>query len=297
MVPKVEGSRPSVHPTSKLFVTPRWTSFRGFVLVYMIDDQLKELLDAEISAMNRPEFVDDDPVRFPRMFDDLRDIEITALLVSSIAWGKRSMILRDAERMLAMMDWQPYRYTMERGYEELPDHYNIHRTFFTDNLVHFLRGLRLIYSHYDSLDAFASANGVGQSEYPSWKLASMLNAAFAEANNGRNDSRCLPLSIETTALKRLNMALRWLVRNDGIVDLGVWHAISPDMLYIPLDVHVANVSRGLGLLTRKSNDRRAVIELTEALRRFNAVDPVVYDFALFGIGVTGRQGDCDFLTV
>jgi len=262
----------------------------------MIDNQLKELLDNEVAAMNRPEFIDDDPVRFPRMFDDLRDIEIAALLVSSIAWGKRPMILRDAERMLAMMDWQPYRYTMERGYEEIPARYNIHRTFFSDNLVHYLRGLRSIYSRYDSLDAFAAATGAGKSEFPAWKLASMLNAVFAEANNGLGDSRCLPLGIETTALKRLNMALRWLVRDDGIVDMGVWHSIRPDRLFVPLDVHVGNVSRDLGLLTRKSNDRRAVIELTETLRRFNAADPVVYDFALFGIGVTGRRGDCDFLT-
>ncbi|MDE6289081.1 MAG: DUF2400 domain-containing protein, partial [Muribaculaceae bacterium] len=102
------------------------------------------------------------------------------------------------------------------------------------------------------------------------------------------DSRCLPLGLETTALKRFNMALRWLVRNDGIVDLGVWTALTPAMLRIPLDVHVGNVSRALGLLERKANDRRAVEELTARLRTFCPEDPVKYDFALFGAGVAAR---------
>lgn len=255
----------------------------------MLDTDLKNLLDRESAAINNTEFINDDPVRFPRMFDDQRDIEITALLVSSIAWGKRSMILRDAERMLSLMDMQPYNYLMDRGYEELPAHDNIHRTFFTDNLAHYLRGLHAVYNRYDNLDAFAASQGVGDTELPAWTLASLLNNVFAEANNGHGDSRCLPLNTDQTALKRLNMALRWLVRKDGIVDLGIWNSIRPDQLFIPLDVHVGNVSRDLGLLTRRANDRRAVIELTERLRQFNPDDPVVYDYALFGIGVHSKR--------
>ena len=87
------------------------------------------------------------------------------------------------------------------------------------------------------------------------------------------------------------MAIRWLVRNDGIVDLGVWRSISPDKLFIPLDVHVGNTARRLGLLKRKSNDRKAVEELTSVLRGFNPQDPVLYDFALFGIGINKLDTD------
>ena len=81
------------------------------------------------------------------------------------------------------------------------------------------------------------------------------------------------------------MALRWLVRNDGIVDMGVWNAIKPSQLYIPLDVHVGNTARELGLVTRKANDRRTTVELTETLRAMRPDDPVFYDYALFGIGI------------
>ena len=98
-------------------------------------------------------------------------------------------------------------------------------------------------------------------------------------------SRCLPQNLSTTALKRVNMALRWLVRDDGIVDMGIWDVIKPSQLFIPLDVHVGDVSRELGLLSRKSDDKRAVLELTGHLRRFNPSDPVIYDYALFGIGM------------
>ena len=254
------------------------------------DIDLRDLLDTEAASINNPAFIDEDPVQFPRRFDDLRDIEITSLLVSSIAWGKRSMILRDADRMLSMMDNSPYRFVVEQGYRDIPDNLNIHRTFFTENLKHFLAGLHVLYKTYDTLDNFCRATGAADSEFPAWKLAENINIILADANNGNTDSRCLPLNTNQTALKRLNMALRWLVRNDGIVDLGVWKSLTPAQLFIPLDIHVANVSRDLGLLSRKSNDRKAVIELTERLRKFRPDDPVYYDYALFGIGVTGRRG-------
>lgn len=250
-------------------------------------DDIKELLDREVARYNRPEFIEDDPVQFPHLYKDKRDIEIASLLVSTIAWGKRPMICRNASRMMALMEHRPYDYVMDGGFEELPDG-NIHRTFFNANLKHYLRGLRLVYTRYGSLEDLAVACGAPSSEAPAWTLAAALNGILCEANDGCTDSRCLPLGLETTALKRFNMALRWLVRNDGIVDLGVWTALTPAMLRIPLDVHVGNVSRALGLLERKANDRRAVEELTSRLRTFCPEDPVKYDFALFGAGVAAR---------
>ena len=106
-----------------------------------------------------------------------------------------------------------------------------------------------------------------------------------EANGGSTNSRCLPTKLNNTALKRINMALRWLVRDDGIVDMGVWNAIKPSQLFIPLDVHVGNTARALGLITRKANDKKTVLELTDILRQMRPSDPVVYDYALFGIGI------------
>ena len=237
--------------------------------------------------MNSPEFIYADPVQFPRRFSRPEDIEIVALLSATIAWGNRKMICSNCEKMLSLMDYDPYRYMMDEGYEELPD-MNIHRTFFSKNLRYYLRGLNFIYSKYGSLHDFAKHMAISSSEFPSWKLVEEMNKVFAEANNGESDNRCLPGNLQNTALKRINMALRWLVRDDGIVDMGVWNVIKPSQLFIPLDVHVGNVSRELGLLTRNANDRKATIELTEVLRKMRPEDPVWYAYALFGIGVERR---------
>lgn len=253
----------------------------------MTERDLKDLLDTEAARINSPSFVEDDPVQFPRRFYDLRDIEISALLCASIAWGNRKMICRDCERMLALMDNNPYKYVIDEGYEDLPDEMNIHRTFFAKHFKHYLRGLRAIYTRHDSIHDFGKAKSIATAEAPAWKLVEEINSVLEEVSPGRQDiaARCLPQNLATTALKRVNMALRWLVRNDGIVDMGVWNVLTPAQLYIPLDVHVGDISRELGLLTRKANDRRAVDEVTRHLRRFNPTDPTIYDFALFGIGM------------
>lgn len=249
-----------------------------------ISSDLRMLLDSEAARINSPAFIGADPVQFPRRYTDLRDIEITALLCSSIAWGNRRMICRDCDRMLALMGHDPYHYVMDRGYEDLED-FNVHRTFFTRNLRHFLRGLHRIYAAHGSLQDFARSRAVGEAELPAWALAEAVNAQLREANGGADDSRCLPINLEATALKRLNMALRWLVRDDGIVDMGVWDVIRPSQLFIPLDVHVGNTARDLGLITRRSNDRRTVLDLTRTLAALRPDDPAWYDYALFGIGI------------
>lgn len=248
---------------------------------------LKALLDSEAARINNTDFIAADPVQFPRKFDRQADIEIAALLAATLAWGNRTMICRDCTRMFALMDWQPHRYVMDRGYEDLPE-MNIHRTFFARNLRHYLRGLHDIYTRHPTLEDFAAASCIQHTETPSWALAQALNEALNQANDGVSDSRCLPLNLDTTALKRLNMALRWLVRDDGIVDMGVWKVIKPSQLFIPLDVHVGNVSRQLGLLDRRANDRRAVMQLTDALRAMRPDDPVFYDYALFGLGIEAK---------
>lgn len=256
----------------------------------MTDNEMRELLDREARRFNTPAFIADDPVQFPRRFSSLADIEITSLLASAIAWGNRKMIVRDIEKLLGIMDHQPHAYLMERDWLTLPDA-NIHRTFFTRDLRAMLRGLYPIYKEYGTLQTYAAARGVGESTAPAWELARIINDSLIRENIGQKDvilSRCLPQNLADTALKRLNMALRWLVRNDGIVDLGVWDVIKPSQLYIPMDVHVGNVSRELGLLSRKANDRRAVEDLTSTLRHYNPADPVLYDFALFSLGITAK---------
>ena len=261
-----------------------------YIYILMSISDIKELLDFEATRINHVDFIKDDPVQFPRRFERLQDIEIAAVLSATIAWGKRTMICNNCNKMLGLMDNQPYNYVMDKGYEELPD-MNIHRTFFARNLRYFLRGLNRIYTKHCSLHDFAKSVGISNSEFPSWKLVENMNRLLIQVNNGEKDSRCLPGNLENTALKRINMALRWLVRDDGIVDMGVWNVIKPSQLFIPLDVHVGNVSRDLGLLTRKGNDRKATIELTIELRKMRPDDPVWYDYALFGIGINNKKKD------
>lgn len=249
-----------------------------------ISKDIRDLLEQEAARINNPDFIEKDPVQFPRRFERLQDIEIMAFLASMIAWGNRKMICRDIEKMISLMDGEPFKYLMDKGYEDLDPQMNIHRTFFASHFQHFLRGLRKIYEGYGSLDNFSKLNKVGEDEAPAWKLVELINKKLYD-ENGASSSRCLPLNMKTTALKRVNMALRWLVRDDGIVDLGVWKSIPKSKLYIPLDVHVGNVSRELGLLSRKANDRKSVVELTEKLRALRPEDPAYYDFALFGIGI------------
>lgn len=239
----------------------------------------------EARRINAPSFIADDPVQFPRMCASQADAEICALLVSTISWGRRTMICRNGRRLLELMNHAPHRFMMERAYEALDDRLNIHRTFFAANLKNYLRGLRLIYNAYPTLDAFAAARGVAGAELPSYRLAELIGAAVAEANDGCADSRCLPLNLRTTALKRLNMALRWLVRDDGIVDLGLWRSISPRQLLIPLDVHSAATARSLGMIRRAATDRKALMELMDAARQICPDDPALLDYALFGIGM------------
>ncbi len=245
---------------------------------------LKDFLDREARRINSPDFIAHDPVQFPRRFSRLQDIEIVSLLCATIAWGNRKMICSNCEKMLAIMENDPYAYVMDRAYEALPDRLNIHRTFFAANFKNMLRGLRQIYVTHDSLHDFARHHHVELDAEPAWKLVEHIQHEFFRAN-GCHDSRCLPTKLADTALKRVNMALRWLVRDDGIVDMGVWNVITPAQLFIPLDVHVGNTARSLRLITRRANDKRTVLELTEALRRMRPDDPVLYDYALFGVGI------------
>lgn len=251
-----------------------------------IPEEVERLLVEQAELINSTDFIASDPVQFPRRFSDLRDIEIVAILSATIAWGNRKMICSNCEKMLRLMDYQPYAYVADRGFEDLGERFNIHRTFFSDDFYYMLNGLERVYRQYGSINNFAKDREVAASPTPAWRLVELLNAEMLEAN-GTSNPRCFPLGLDKTALKRINMALRWLVRRDGIVDMGVWDCINPAQLFIPLDVHVGNTARALGLLTRRSNDKQAVLDLTETLRTLKPDDPVVFDYALFGIGITG----------
>lgn len=238
--------------------------------------ETKQKLDEWVSVINTPSFIERDPVQFPRRYSNLLDIEVVAFLTATITWGNRKMILNSASRMLAIMGKSPYDYIVSGGYKSLGTR-NIHRTFFEPDFAYLCRGLNYYYSLEDSLEnVFANASTM-------WEGIEKFRLLMAEGNQGAF-SKHISNPGTASACKRLHLALRWLVRNDGIVDLGIWKNISPSSLYIPLDVHVGRISREMNFLDRKQNDRLSVEILTETLRIFSPEDPVKYDFALFGIG-------------
>ena len=245
----------------------------------MKDFEIKEYLDGLVLKNNTKAFIKDDPVQFPHRYSDLRDIEIVSFLVATIAWGNRKMILNSANKMLDMMGKSPYDYVMSGGWEQLDPDKCIHRTFFGRDLKCYCRAFQAMYKipRFARNDKPTLENVFFNEEHDVWRGIENFRNMIAEANG------CASKPNNNSACKKLHMALRWLVRDDGIVDLGVWKKLKPKDLMIPLDVHVARVSRDLGLIERKSNDRKAVELLTAKLREFDPNDPVKYDFALFGV--------------
>jgi uncharacterized protein (TIGR02757 family) len=249
------------------------------------DKSLVEKLDLWYEKVCKKEFIQFDPVQFPHRYKRREDVEIAAFLSATIAWGRRDLILRSAENMFALMGRSPYNFIMSGGYKKLGKR-NIHRTFFEDDLKYFCRGFEHCYKTYGNLENLFFAGGGKGSTFDIWRGIALFREEMAKANKGvfsKHISNPGETDRGGSACKRLNLALRWLVRG-GPVDLHLWKKIKPAALYIPLDVHVIRTARKLGLLERKSNDKRAVIKLTKKLREFCIEDPVKYDFALFGMG-------------
>ena len=248
-------------------------------------EHLRAVLDEKFALYNRKEFIANDPVSFPHSFQRREDIEISALLASIIAWGNRKMILASGNKMFHhIMHSAPYDYVMSGEWERLDDRMNIHRTFFASDFKYICRGLKSIYAKYGTMESLFVGRSV-------WDGIENLRCEMALANDGattRHISNPVPQKGKpASACKRMHMMLRWLCREDGVVDLGIWGGISPSELMIPLDVHVARTARLLGIVTRKQNDRKTVEELTAQLRKLSPNDPVKYDFALFGVGEAG----------
>lgn len=248
-------------------------------------EEMKSFLDEKAYLYNSPAFIADDPIAVPHLFKQKEDIEIAGFLTATIAWGNRTSIIKNATELVRRMDFAPYDFIVNAGDNEIRGFTTfVHRTFNGDDCIYFLESLRNIYLEKGGLEhVFAAPVLQGKSIRES--LIHFRNVFFDFKHPGHARKHIADVEKNASA-KRLNMFLRWLVRRDtGKVDFGVWHQIKPSMLYCPLDVHSGRVARSLGLLARKSNDWKAVEELTHQLRIFDHSDPVKYDFALFGLGI------------
>jgi uncharacterized protein (TIGR02757 family) len=249
--------------------------------------ELKEFLDEKVELYNRPSFIELDPISIPHRYSKKEDIEISGFLAATIAWGNRKMILKNADRMMALLNDSPFDFIMNSDEQDLERIEGfVHRTFNSLDLIYFLKALKNIYKTKGGLESIFNEHKPDESLKTSIHNFYML---FFELPHSKNTERHVSDPFKGSAAKKLNMFLRWMVRSDNHgVDFGIWKKISPSKLYIPLDLHSGNTARSLGLLKRKQNDWKAVEELTSVLSEFDPSDPVKYDFALFGIGVNEK---------
>ncbi|AWG23364.1 TIGR02757 family protein [Flavobacterium faecale] len=250
----------------------------------MNKDELKDFLDQKVIQYNTRDFIDSDPVQIPHLFTQKEDVEIAGFLSATIAWGNRTMIIKNSHRMMEMMGSTPYDFVMTHTDHDLERLERfVHRTFNAQDFTFFVQSLRNIYENHQGLEAVFAKH---QEPHSMQKSISEFKRTFFEIPHLVRTEKHVSDPLKGSAAKRLHMYLRWMCRQDTKgVDLGIWKTVSMRALSCPLDVHSGNVARKLGLLTRKQNDAKALAELDAALRELDPNDPSKYDFALFGLGV------------
>ena len=243
---------------------------------------MKEYLDKLVKKYETKEFIKDDPVRFAHRYKNKNDIEIASFIAALFAFGRREAFINKLDDLFDFMQNEPYNFILNfKGHNEALKDF-VYRFVKSEDLFGLLNALNKLYAHDNLSLEELFANG--------YKKSDMLNYVtkyfYSTLNNAPKQGFChlFARPEKGGAMKRMNMFLRWMIRKSE-VDIGLWNFMKKNELLIPLDVHVGNVSRSLGLLKRNANDFKSVIELTQKLKEFDPNDPVKYDFALFGAGV------------
>jgi uncharacterized protein (TIGR02757 family) len=277
-----------------------------------MNDNLKSFLDQKVSQYNRPEFITNDPVSIPHMFTKKQDIEIMGFWAATLAWGQRVTIIKKCRELITLMDGAPYDFIINHEEPDLKKllHFK-HRTFNDIDTLYFIAFFRWHYERFESLeDAFVPSNkplvilndSEGSIREHALRQAQGDTPVEVALNHFRSYFFSLPdfphrtkkhvsSPSQKSTCKRLNMFLRWMVRKDNNgVDFGIWNKLKPADLICPCDLHVDRVARHLKLISRKQTDWQTALELTDHLRELDPLDPVKYDFALFGLGIEERWG-------
>ena len=252
---------------------------------------LKAYLDECVEKFNQPSFIEKDPISIPHQFSKKNDIEIIGFWVAMLAWGRRATIINKANELIELMDGAPYDFILNHEEKDRTAFLNFkHRTFQATDTLYFLEFLQTFFKENDSLENAFAKHMTKDCVNVEKALIGFHELFFSLPDAPHRTKKHIATPARKSSCKRLNMFLRWMVRQDDKgVDFGIWKKIKPHQLLMPLDVHVDRVGRRLNLLERKQTDWKTVIELTENLKQFDAVDPVKYDFALFGIGVLEKE--------
>jgi uncharacterized protein (TIGR02757 family) len=248
-------------------------------------DDLKAILEEAYLRYNQQTFIASDPICIPHRYQKKEDIEIAAFLIATIAWGNRKSIIHNGARLMALMDDSPHAFLCGYSKNDLRrfTHF-VHRTFNGKDVRFFTEALRHIYLDVGGLEK--AFGGVSHKDLKS--MIMQFRTHFFSTPHEKRAEKHVSNPDKNSSAKRLCMFLRWMVRKDRFgVDFGIWKSIQASHLCLPLDVHTGRISRKLGLLTRQQDDWKAVEEITGVLKQFDAEDPIKYDFALFGLGVSG----------
>ena len=251
-------------------------------------EQMFELLETLHDKYNREEFIEADPISIPHSFASDNDKEVAGFLAATIAWGNRKAILKGARKMMECMDNAPYDFVLNATESDLnPLRSYVYRTFNGCDFIDFIRALQYICRKYGTIGTLFEQSYLEHKDMAA--VLSDVRREFFSVDHSEHSTKHFSSVDKGAACKRINMYLRWFVRSDDRgVDFGLWRKIPASALYLPLDVHSGNMSRELGLLSRKQNDWRSTVEVTNTLKRFSVEDPVKYDFALFGAGVNSK---------
>ncbi len=250
----------------------------------MKKSEIKDFLDEKVVKYNHPKFLEDDPLQIPHRFTKKEDIEISGFLTATIAWGNRKSIINNASNLMQLLDHAPHDFIMNHAEQDLQklDSF-VHRTFNGIDLGYFVKSIKNIYTNHGGLENIFTIYQENKSLQPA---ITKFKSIFFELPHHSRTTKHVSDPSKGSAAKRINMFLRWMVRDNSTgVDFGLWKGIPPAHLSCPLDVHSGRVARKLRLLSRKQNDAKALLELDKRLRKLDPKDPVKYDFALFGLGV------------
>lgn len=252
-----------------------------------MNQQIKDFLDEKVALYNRPNFIELDPISIPHRFQKKQDIEVAGFFAAILAWGQRKTILNKCNELLARMDDAPHDFLVNHSEGDLKTFLGFkHRTFNEVDALYFIHFLSWFYRQQDSLEEAFLIGQSGAVDSMESMLIQFQRHFFSLEDAPSRTKKHISSPATRSACKRINMYLRWMVRQDDQgVDFGIWKGISPAQLICPCDLHVDRVGRKLGLITRKQTDWGTAVELTQVLRSFDAEDPVKYDFALFGLGV------------
>lgn len=258
--------------------------------------RLRPLLDALVLQVEQEKRVESDPVEFPRRYSLPRDVEVVALLSASLAYGRVDLFRPKIAQLLLAMGPSPAEFlrglTLSQA-QKLLDGF-VYRFNVPSDMAVLLLGVGEILRLYGSLEALF-LQGLAQGKLKqalSFFTHSIQSAAPVEdiiALMGplRGMAHLLPSSNGAGASKRLLLFLRWMVRGPDTVDLGLWKHVSPAVLMMPVDTHVAKVARHLGLTSRKAESWKMSEDITNFLRLVDPNDPIRYDFALCHLGMSG----------